>query len=218
MLPPRVATLMDAAGHDATTPGELGAHNLPDEVLVATRGRQRVRDRHRECQRLRCRQRLPPAARVQSMVALRIDRGETGRRARPMGHGEPRPGQLGTLASRRGTLTVTQAPGRICRRGFHRVASQPIASVIATRERPSGEPVNQSMAGCHAGCGLCTVCQTGSVRLTRIDHQPPRPIWISDSGNEPARRRVARPAVRCWSRCCRTASRCPARVSNIIGT
>jgi hypothetical protein len=34
MLPPRVATLLDGAGHNATTPAQLGAHNLPDEVLV----------------------------------------------------------------------------------------------------------------------------------------------------------------------------------------
>jgi hypothetical protein len=34
MLPPRVAELLDAAGHDATTPTQLGAHNLPDDVLV----------------------------------------------------------------------------------------------------------------------------------------------------------------------------------------
>ncbi len=35
MLPPQVAELLCAAGHDATTPSELGAHNLPDDVLVA---------------------------------------------------------------------------------------------------------------------------------------------------------------------------------------
>ena len=34
MLPPRAAELLAAAGHDATTPAGLGAHNLPDEVLV----------------------------------------------------------------------------------------------------------------------------------------------------------------------------------------
>lgn len=34
MLPPRVGELLVAAGHDATTPVQLGAHNLPDEVLV----------------------------------------------------------------------------------------------------------------------------------------------------------------------------------------
>lgn len=34
MFPPRVAELLSAAGHDATTPARLGAHNLPDEVLV----------------------------------------------------------------------------------------------------------------------------------------------------------------------------------------
>lgn len=34
MLPPRVADLMNAAGHDATTPERAGAHNLPDDVLV----------------------------------------------------------------------------------------------------------------------------------------------------------------------------------------
>jgi Domain of unknown function (DUF5615) len=34
MLPPRVAGLLGTAGHDATTPAQLGAHNLPDDVLV----------------------------------------------------------------------------------------------------------------------------------------------------------------------------------------
>ena len=34
MLPPAVAQLLQDAGHDATTPARLGAHNLPDETLV----------------------------------------------------------------------------------------------------------------------------------------------------------------------------------------
>ncbi|MGH9064003.1 MAG: DUF5615 family PIN-like protein [Acidimicrobiales bacterium] len=34
MLPPRLAELLEAAGHDATTPTRLGAHNLPDDVLA----------------------------------------------------------------------------------------------------------------------------------------------------------------------------------------
>jgi hypothetical protein len=34
MLPPRVADRLSEAGHDATTPQELGAHNLPDDVLI----------------------------------------------------------------------------------------------------------------------------------------------------------------------------------------
>lgn len=34
MLPPVVAELLEASGHDATTPSKLGAHNLPDEVLI----------------------------------------------------------------------------------------------------------------------------------------------------------------------------------------
>ncbi len=34
MLPPGVAELLLAGGHDATTPARLGAHNLPDEVIV----------------------------------------------------------------------------------------------------------------------------------------------------------------------------------------
>ncbi len=34
MLPPSVAELLDALGHDASTPSEFGAHNLSDEVLV----------------------------------------------------------------------------------------------------------------------------------------------------------------------------------------
>jgi len=34
MLPPRAAELLTGAGHDATTPYALGAHNLPDEILI----------------------------------------------------------------------------------------------------------------------------------------------------------------------------------------
>lgn len=34
MLPPRVALLLADAGHEATTPTLLGAHNLPDDQLV----------------------------------------------------------------------------------------------------------------------------------------------------------------------------------------
>ncbi|MGH3448554.1 MAG: DUF5615 family PIN-like protein [Nocardioidaceae bacterium] len=34
MLPPQTADLLAAAGHDATTPARLGAHNLPDDTLV----------------------------------------------------------------------------------------------------------------------------------------------------------------------------------------
>ena len=34
MLPPEAAEFLNAAGHDATTPAFLGAHNLPDEVLI----------------------------------------------------------------------------------------------------------------------------------------------------------------------------------------
>jgi Domain of unknown function (DUF5615) len=35
MLPPATADRLAAAGHDATTPLRLGAHNLPDETLIA---------------------------------------------------------------------------------------------------------------------------------------------------------------------------------------
>lgn len=34
MLPPRAAELLGAAGHDAATPVQLGAHNLPDGELI----------------------------------------------------------------------------------------------------------------------------------------------------------------------------------------
>ncbi|MHB8328865.1 MAG: DUF5615 family PIN-like protein [Acidimicrobiales bacterium] len=34
MLPPRVVDLLAARGHEAITPAGLGAHNLPDDVLV----------------------------------------------------------------------------------------------------------------------------------------------------------------------------------------
>ncbi|MGQ0845272.1 MAG: DUF5615 family PIN-like protein [Sporichthyaceae bacterium] len=38
MLPPATAGLLDGLGHDATTPFELGAHTLPDDVLVRSAG------------------------------------------------------------------------------------------------------------------------------------------------------------------------------------
>lgn len=34
MLPPSTVELLEDLGHDATTPSMLGAHNLPDDVLV----------------------------------------------------------------------------------------------------------------------------------------------------------------------------------------
>ena len=34
MLPPQVADDLNKSGHDAVTPTALGAHNLPDEVLI----------------------------------------------------------------------------------------------------------------------------------------------------------------------------------------
>ncbi len=34
MLPPETAQRLAALGHDATSPARLGAHNLPDDVLV----------------------------------------------------------------------------------------------------------------------------------------------------------------------------------------
>lgn len=34
MLPPQVAEHLNVAGHDVAIPAQLGAHNLPDDVLV----------------------------------------------------------------------------------------------------------------------------------------------------------------------------------------
>src|SRR5207249_10236410 len=34
MLPPAAAEMLEAAGHNATTPYQLGAHNLTDDVLI----------------------------------------------------------------------------------------------------------------------------------------------------------------------------------------
>ena len=34
MLPPSMVELLEDLGHDGTTPSMLGAHNLPDDVLV----------------------------------------------------------------------------------------------------------------------------------------------------------------------------------------
>jgi len=38
MLPSEAADLLSGAGHDAATPARLGAHNLPDEVLIELAG------------------------------------------------------------------------------------------------------------------------------------------------------------------------------------
>ncbi len=35
MLPPRTVELLAAGGHHATTPAQLGAHNLSDDTLIA---------------------------------------------------------------------------------------------------------------------------------------------------------------------------------------
>jgi len=35
MLPPDTAELLVAAGHDATSPVQLGAHNLSDDTLIS---------------------------------------------------------------------------------------------------------------------------------------------------------------------------------------
>jgi hypothetical protein len=34
MLPPQVVELLCAMGHEAVAPSDIGAHNLPDEVLI----------------------------------------------------------------------------------------------------------------------------------------------------------------------------------------
>jgi uncharacterized protein with PIN domain len=34
MLPPQVASLLRATGHDAFSPADLGAHALPDDALI----------------------------------------------------------------------------------------------------------------------------------------------------------------------------------------
>lgn len=38
MLPPGTCELLRERGHDAVTPTELGAHNLPDETLIELAG------------------------------------------------------------------------------------------------------------------------------------------------------------------------------------
>lgn len=38
MLPPAAVALLGELGHDATTPAQLGAHDLPDDVLVQLAG------------------------------------------------------------------------------------------------------------------------------------------------------------------------------------
>lgn len=42
MLPPQVAEHLQATGHEATTPAGLGAHNLPDDVLIQLASRERL--------------------------------------------------------------------------------------------------------------------------------------------------------------------------------
>ena len=38
MLPPDICTMLRERGHDAVTPTDLGAHNLPDDTLIEHAG------------------------------------------------------------------------------------------------------------------------------------------------------------------------------------
>lgn len=42
MLPPQVAEHLRAVGHEATTPAGLGAHNLPDDILIQLASSERL--------------------------------------------------------------------------------------------------------------------------------------------------------------------------------
>src|SRR5438270_9720298 len=83
MLPPAVVELLDAAGHDATTPALLGAHNLPDETLVqlaASDGRVIVTENASDfanvttCVVLLVRKSWWPMASVSTKLAAALDR------------------------------------------------------------------------------------------------------------------------------------------------
>ncbi|MGH8906747.1 MAG: DUF5615 family PIN-like protein [Egibacteraceae bacterium] len=100
MLPPQIADLLEASGHHATTPTQLGAHNLPDDVLVQiamAAGRVIVT---RERQRLRARADLSGCVRPQVLVA-------TGGAGSAFGQGA---GHVGSGQSRAGTLAALAAP------------------------------------------------------------------------------------------------------------
>ena len=86
MLPPAVAQLLEAAGHDATTPYLLGAHNVPDETLVqlaAAQGRVFVTENASDfagvttCPVLFVRKSWWPTSSLSSRLAAAIDRWTT---------------------------------------------------------------------------------------------------------------------------------------------
>ena len=83
MLPPGIAELLDRAGHDATTPARLGAHNLPDDVLVllaAADGRAIITENARDfagvgsCPVLLVRKAWWPLASLAERLAAAVDR------------------------------------------------------------------------------------------------------------------------------------------------
>ena len=100
MLPPRTADLLGDAGHDATIPTQLGADNLPDDVLVklaASGDRVIVTENASDfAATTACLVLLVPQGLVAGCVAGR----DAGGRGGPMGEVERGAGTLGTLASR----------------------------------------------------------------------------------------------------------------------
>src|SRR3954453_2416170 len=83
MLPPAVAELLEAAGHEATTPALLGAHSLPDDTLVqlaAADGRVIVTENASDfaavttCSVLFVRKSWWPASSIASRLATAVER------------------------------------------------------------------------------------------------------------------------------------------------
>ena len=86
MLPPRVAELLATAGHDATNPTHLGAHNLPDDLLIqlaAAEGRVIITENARDfagvdsCPVLLVRKSWWPSDALAEKLATAVDRWAT---------------------------------------------------------------------------------------------------------------------------------------------
>ena len=112
MLPPSLVELLDALGHDCTSPSMLGAHNLPDDVLVRlARADDRVIVTENasdfaavtDCTVLFVRKSWWPAGSLAS---------NAGFGARPLGEGEPGTRTMVALASRQPSLDGHRPPTR----------------------------------------------------------------------------------------------------------
>lgn len=112
MLPFGTAGLLKAVGHQAATPARLGAHNLPDDVLIqlaASDGRVIVTENASDFASVTT---CPVLFVLKGRVAHCLPRDQARRRHRWMGHLEPGPRPLAPLARCR-TQAISRAPGQV---------------------------------------------------------------------------------------------------------